>query len=157
MRSEQRVQAQRQLDKKLLPLRDNSALIRPSNGWIRAIRRALGMTSGQLGARMGLSQSRALRIEQGEVAGTLSIDTLERAAQALDCRLVYAFVPNDSLQGLVESRATMLAAKRLNIIGHSMSLEDQALNEEAMQLALETMTKELREKSNKELWADHDG
>lgn len=63
---------------------------RPPRGWIRAIRDALGMTLPQLAGRMNVSASAAIQLEQSEARGAINLATLERAARALDCTLVYA-------------------------------------------------------------------
>jgi predicted DNA-binding mobile mystery protein A len=106
MRSEDRPAARRQLDQQLDRLRPTARLIAaPANGWIRAIREALGMTAIQLGRRLGVSQQRALAIEGAETQGSLTLASLARAAEALDCQLVYALVPRRPLEGLVEERA----------------------------------------------------
>ena len=39
---------------------------RPPRGWIRAIRQALGMTTGQLAQRMGVKQPRVVELEKSE-------------------------------------------------------------------------------------------
>ena len=105
MRPEDRALARRQLDKRLSPLRDTQSLARPPRGWIRAIREALGMTSKQLGVRIGVSQPRVTKIEKAEREGSITLDTLRRTAQAMDCQLIYAFVPRRPLHEHVEARA----------------------------------------------------
>ena len=56
---------------------------RPARGWVAAIRSALGMTTRQLAARLRIRQPSLLAIEKSEVAGTVSLNTLRRAAEAL--------------------------------------------------------------------------
>ncbi len=116
--------ARRHLDVRLAPFR---ALAQepPPRGWIRAVRDALGMSSTELASRMGISQSRIPEIERGEVAGSLKVDTLERAAHALDCEVVYALVPRTSLEESVRAQARRTAEARLAGIRHNMRLEDQ--------------------------------
>ncbi len=97
--------ARRQLDKRLNLLRNMKGLARPSRGWIKAIREALGMTTAQLAKRIGVSQPRAVAIEKAEAESAITLNSLERAARALDCRLVYALVPRDPLEELVSARA----------------------------------------------------
>ena len=127
MRPEDREAARRQLDKRLSPL-NADALARPPRGWIKAIREALGMTTAQLAKRLGVSQPRVVGIEQAEAKGAITLDSLERAAHALDCRLVYALVPRKSLHALVEERAARLAEKRLEPTRHTMALEARAMD-----------------------------
>jgi predicted DNA-binding mobile mystery protein A len=73
------------------------------------------MTTAQLAKRLGVSQPRAIAIQKAEISGSITLDSLERAAQALDCRLVYTLVPKKPLEKLVEERAGALARKRLQV------------------------------------------
>ncbi len=154
MKAQERTRARKNLDKRLNTLSHSDAFTRPPRGWIKAIREALGMTTAQLGLRIGVSQPRALQIEHAELRGTLTLDSLERAAQALNCRLVYALVPIAPLNSMVEQQANALAAKRLEHTTHSMSLEDQALNSDDANEQLHDLAKRLAEKSGSELWED---
>ncbi len=128
MRPKDRATARRQLDKRLNLLDSSEAFSRPPRGWIKAIRESLGMTTAQLGRRLGVSQPRAVAIENAETKGSITLDSLERAAHALDCRLVYTLVPRKPLEDLVKERASLLAKKRLKSTSHSMALEAQELD-----------------------------
>ena len=154
MRPEDRALARRQLDKRLSPLRDMQSPARPPRGWIRAIREALGMTGKQLGKRLGVSQPRASKIEQAEKDGSITLDTLRRTAQALDCQLVYAFVPRAPLQELVEERARARAKDILEATSHSMALENQRADADTDRAHFEALTRELIEKSGPDLWEE---
>lgn len=118
--------ARRHLDRRLAALR-GADVERPPRGWIRALRDALGMSSTELAARIGVTQSRVPAMEQAEVSGSIRLDTLERAARALDCRLVYALVPNSPLEDTVQAQARHRAERHLADVAHSMRLEDQAV------------------------------
>lgn len=157
MRSEDRATARCQLDKRLKILSDPDTLTRPPRGWVRAIREALGMTTAQLARRLGVSQPRAVAIEKAEVKGAITLDSLERAAQALDCRLVYALVPRKSLDALIEDRAGLLARKQLAAAQHSMALEAQSVDPADEREQLKRLIQRLIEQSGSELWEeDHD-
>ena len=153
MRPVDREAARRQLDKRL-SLLNTDALVRPPRGWVKAIREALGMTTAQLAKRLGVSQPRVVGIEQAEAKGAITLDSLERAAHALDCRLVYALVPRISLDALVEERATRLASKRLESTRHTMALEAQALNTDDETEQRKRLIRRLVEQAGSELWDD---
>ncbi|MFT5114214.1 MAG: putative DNA-binding mobile mystery protein A [Parasphingorhabdus sp.] len=152
MKSQDRVVARRQIDRRLRILRDEKAIARPPRGWIRAIREALGMTTAQLGTRMGVSQPRAFAIEKAEENRTLTLETLEKAARALECHLVYALVPREPLEDLLRKRACKLATRKLETTGHSMKLEAQGVNMEDEDEQLKRLIEKLIEKSGSELW-----
>jgi predicted DNA-binding mobile mystery protein A len=154
MRPEDREAARRQLDKRLSTALNADALTRPPRGWVKAIREALGMTTAQLAKRLGVSQPRVVGIEQAEVKGAITLDSLERAAHALDCRLVYALVPRKPLDALVEERATRLASKRLESTRHTMALEAQALDTGDEDEQRKRLIRRLIEQAGSELWED---
>ena len=144
--------ARKQLDKRLNLLQNVDILARPPRGWIKAIREALGMTTAQLGKRLGVSQPRVLGIEKAEVSGSIKLESLERAAHALDCRLVYALAPRKPLEYLVEDQARELAKKRLQATSHSMALEDQRVDEADEQEHLERLVQKLLTQPGSALW-----
>ena len=115
--------ARRRLDQRLVGLDLGQ---RPPRGWVRAIREALGMTTAELGQRMGLTQSRVSQIERSEELGSIRLDTLERAAQALNCQVRYVFVPNEPLEEMVQRQARLRAQAEVDAVTHTMALEDQA-------------------------------
>lgn len=118
------------LERRLAPWRGVQRLApRPHGGWIRAVRDALGMSAADLAARMHVAQSTVARLEASERDGRIQLNTLERAADALGCDLVYAVVPRQPLDELVEAQAQRLAAAHLKTLGHTMALEDQALTD----------------------------
>jgi len=74
-----------------------------------------------------VSQPRIVELEQSEVRGSVTLNTLQRAAEALGCRLVYVLVPDRPLAEVVRERAEKLAARQVGAIEHTMRLEDQAV------------------------------
>ena len=154
MHPSDRATARCQLDKRLSILRDIDALTPPPRGWVKAIREALGMTTAQLAKRIGVSQPRAVAVEQAEARGAITLDSLERAAQALDCRLVYALVPRQPLDALVEERARRLAKKRLHAIRHTMALEAQGVDSGDESDQLERLVRQLIDKAGSGLWQE---
>lgn len=152
MRSADRITARRQLDKRLNVAVDVEVLARPPCGWVKAIREALGMTTAQLAKRMGVSQPRVVTLEQAEAKGAITLDSLERAARALDCRLVYALVPRQSLDALIEERALRIAQKRLQTTSHTMTLEAQGVEKGDESEQLKRLVRQIVEKAGSELW-----
>jgi predicted DNA-binding mobile mystery protein A len=154
MRPQERATARRQLDKRLNSLRNSEEFTRPSHGWIKAVREALGMTTRQLAKRLGVTQPRAVAIEQAEARGSITLDTLERAARALDCRLVYVLVPRAPLDTLAQERAMARAREQLRSTRHSMALEAQSVEASDEQAQLEALARRLLDASGSGLWAD---
>jgi predicted DNA-binding mobile mystery protein A len=146
------VLARKSLEQRLAKLRHAPGLARPPTGWIRAIREALGMTTTQFSKRMGLSQPRASRLQQDEIEDVVTLRTLREAAEALDCALVYALVPNRPLDDIIAARAGLLAEDAIKRISHTMALEDQALSKEQLRSEHARLVKNLLDGPPKRLW-----
>jgi predicted DNA-binding mobile mystery protein A len=128
MRNEFRNLRLQQLDRSLEPYQAARKVPRPSKGWIRTIRQALGVSSGELARRLGTSRQLPLQLEKGEAEDRITLKSLRAVANALDCDLVYALVPRaDNIQGLMETRARAEAKKHVLGVEHSMALENQAV------------------------------
>ena len=153
MRPKDRATARRQLDKRLINIKDIDTH-RPPRGWIKAIREALGLTTAQLGRKLGVSQPRIVKIEKSEANGSITLDSLERAAQALDCRVVYALVPRESLGNIIEKRAHQKAKKRLESTSHTMALEAQRPEPDDENEQLKRLANDLIQKGGSSLWED---
>lgn len=153
MRAVDRVRARKNLDNRLILLR-NLELSRPPRGWVKAIRDALGMTAAQLAERIGVTRPRVHEIEKSEITGSITLESLERAARALDCKLVYAFVPRAPLEAMVQERALKLATKRIARTAHTMALEDQSLDAPDQETQLRDLAKKLAETQGSKLWEE---
>lgn len=125
MKIENRKRARERLDARLAPLKPAERFLPPNKGWVRAIRDALGMSGVQFARRLQVQPPSVTALEASEESGTIQLKTLRRAAEALDCRLVYALVPNNTLEGMVSARARALALRDLGRVSHTMKLEAQ--------------------------------
>jgi predicted DNA-binding mobile mystery protein A len=119
----------RHLDKRFAALRPIAKSPRPAKGWLRAVRDALGMTTAQYARRLGVSQPRIIELEQSEASGSVTLNTLQRAAEALGCRLVYVLLPERPLADTVRERAETLAARQLADKQVSKDLHRQRIEE----------------------------
>lgn len=128
MKTEIRIRARDRLDEKLGAIKPIERFAVPPKGWIRAIRDAIGMTGPQLGRRLGMTAQGIVSLEKSEAHGKIQLSTLRRAAEAMDCILVYALIPKTSLKEMVDRRARELALRALKRVSHSMALEDQRVD-----------------------------
>ena len=140
-----------QLDRVLAPWRSLSPS-RPSGGWLRAVRQALGMTTRQLAKTVGVTQAAVVDAERTEAKGDITLATLRRYAAALGCELTYALVPKRPLQEIVEERADGIARDQVSRVRHSMSLEDQATNKDNSERDIEDLRRKLLEGKRSRLW-----
>jgi predicted DNA-binding mobile mystery protein A len=145
--------ARRHLDERLNPLR-SATLTRPPKGWLRAIRDALGMTTRQLAQRAGVSQPTVTAWERSERRDAITLGKLREAAAALDCELVYALIPRQSLEKTVRDRARVMVDDHISRTHHSMQLEDQALGAADLDRERERLIDDLLRGRPSHLW-DH--
>ncbi len=143
----------KQLDNRLsrlLPLLETQ----PREGWVRAIREALGMSARQLAHRMGVSQATLAKMEKGEVEKTITLKSLERIAEALDCKLVHVLVPKDSLEEMVRRQARATAEKLVKRVSHSMELEKQGVSQRRREEQIDELAEEMARNLSRDLWED---
>ena len=124
----------------------------PQKGWIRAIRDALGMPARQLANRLGVTQQAVNRIEKEELSGSVTISTMRRIAESLDCVFVYGFVPRKSLEETIARQAKKVAIQRLTQASQTMSLEKQALSSKENQQILLDLVDDLIRTHPSNLW-----
>jgi predicted DNA-binding mobile mystery protein A len=144
----------KQLDKTLLGFRPILGISIPQKGWIRAVRDSLGMSGRQLADCLGATRQRVSEIERDELTGSVTLKSMRKVADCLDCVFVYAFVPRTSLEHTVHDRAKQVAEERLKRASQSMLLEAQELNEDDELDALSDMIEEMIETLPSTLWDD---
>ena len=152
MRGKQKKLAIEQLDETMKSFESLKAMSAPRKGWIRAIRDTLGMTGGQLAKRLKVNQQRVARIEQDEVLGKVTLNTMQNVAEAMDCVFVYGVVARDSLEQIVREQAELAAKKRMARSNQMMRLEKQELSEVDKAKAMQTIIDEIVETMPKSLW-----
>jgi predicted DNA-binding mobile mystery protein A len=141
----------RQLDRVVRPLAKVAPQF-PSRGWIKTVREAIGMSFRQIGQRLALTQQSVAELEHGEQTGSISLKNLTRVAEAMQCRLVYAFVPNESFERLVRQQAERVADQIVQRVETSMSLEDQGTESNAQRQRKEDLIAELVRTTPRNLW-----
>ena len=130
-----------QLEAKMKAFGLSKSETRPANGWLRSVRTALGMTLEQLGNRLSIAKQNVGKLEQREQEGSITLNSLRQAANALDMELVYGLVPKDgSLGALIERKARELAIEIVSRTSNTMKLEDQENSNERIRRAINERT-----------------
>jgi predicted DNA-binding mobile mystery protein A len=142
-RSESAAQARRELDRKFAAAELEPVRARPRSGWIRAIRASLGMSQATLAERLGVSRSAVDKLERAELHGGVTIAKLAEVAGALDCTLVYALVPNTTLEQTATAQARSAAAGFLDYAARTMALEDQEIDDARQREAIDRYAQQL--------------
>src|ERR1035437_1664031 len=134
------------LDKKLAGLKSEDFKA-PSKGWIRALRDALGMSSAQLGKRLGKVSQSVDDWESAEANGSIQLKTLRQAAEALGCNLIYALVPKTSLDYIYQTQVRKIAMRDLKRVAHTMKLEAQGTDDAELESRIDAYIRDkLRER-----------
>lgn len=142
----------RQLDRALEAYSAAKRLERPRDGWVRAVREGLGMSLRQLAARAGVSKTAAQAVERSEASETVQLDTLRKFADAMECDLVYALVPRDSLQAIVSRQARRIATLRVGRVAESMELEAQGVAPAERDRHIERLTEDILGDRGRDFW-----
>ena len=153
MKQENQKLMREQLDKKIEAFQKVAKIATPIGGWIKAVRSSLGMTLKQLSKKVGVSSQSINQLEQREKDGAITIDKLREIASALNMKLVYGFVPNDnSLENMIEKRATEIATEIVMKTSHNMKLENQENSNERLKVAIKNRANKIKEELPSYLW-----
>ncbi len=83
--------------------------------------RSMGVSYAELGDRLQASRSLAAQQEKAEVDDRITLKSLRACAAALDCELVYAFVPRAiSIEEALATHARAAASQTVRRVEHSM-------------------------------------
>ena len=127
---------------------------RPRDGWVSAVRQALGMSQTQLAKRMGIAPSSIAALQKNETNGGISLARLQRAADALDCDLQYVLVPREPLAQIIATQARRRARQLIRRVNESQALEDSAMPSETLDAAVDDLAAELALQRPSDLWND---
>jgi predicted DNA-binding mobile mystery protein A len=100
----------------------------PARGWLRAVREAVGLTQGSVAARASVKRQSYSQFETAEEKGTITLGSLRRAAEAMDCELVYFLIPKESVSSTYLGLTAIHdpVARQLQATEHSLSLGGRA-------------------------------
>lgn len=140
-------------DRKLTVFKPAENVIIPSRGWLNVVRTALNMTLQQLGKRLNITAQSAKDVELREAAGTITLNRLREAAQAMNMKLVYGLIPLDgSIEKMIEKRALTLAREIVLRTSQSMKLEDQENSSGRIEKAIKEKSNEIIDELPKYIW-----
>lgn len=153
MKSEQKRLLVTQLSRRMAHFKEAKNYQMPSEGWIYAIRTALGMSLKQLGQRLKMTPQGIKDIERREKDGSLTLQRLREVANALDMQLVYGVIPREqTLEKMIEKRARELAREIVMKTSHTMHLENQGLDEDAIKETIDNRAEKIKNEMPKDLW-----
>ena len=125
----------------------------PPEGWIATIRKALRMSGTDLGRRLDLKRGRISQVEKAEPNGSVTLKTMERMAEGLGCRFVYAIIPKSgNLEDVIRAQASNKAREIVSRAATHMALEKQSIGYEKNLEEIEKLTEALVRLQPSDLW-----
>ena len=131
-----------------------SQLPRVSEGWITAMRKALGMSGAQLARRAGITRAAVNASEHKENDGAITLRKMSELAEAMDCEFVYAIVPKGSSKDVIRRQARRKAEKLVRRARAHMALEKQALSDQHTAEEIERVARDLIVQMPSDFWED---
>lgn len=141
-----------QVDRNLAQAKELFFNVPKYDGWIKTVREALGMSTRQLAKRLNASQSVVTSAERNELAHTITLAQLDKLADALGCKVVYSFIPESSLEAMVNERAEAIAKTQVSMVQHTMRLEDQSVGHDFSEQQINIIKQKLLEGKWSKLW-----
>ena len=113
--TDRHAETRKKLDETMLAFRLARRAVGETKGCLRAVRQAVGIPVDEVARRLGVCRWEVFRLEKSESESRIMLNTLRRAAAALDCELVYGLTPREGT--LEELAAAQKAA-------HEKALEE---------------------------------
>lgn len=126
----------------------------PPEGWLCTARNALGMSAAALSRRLGKTRALVSNTEKAELEGGVTLKTMQSMAEAMNCRFVYAIVPNDSVDAILKARAHEKARKLVEAGSKHMALEQQSLSQQQIAFEIERLAAEMLKDIPADFWND---
>lgn len=126
----------------------------PPEGWLCTVRKALKMSGAQLARRLGVSRSQVSKTEKNELSGSVTIRTIQHMAEKMDCRFVYAIVPEKRVEDILLARAKEKATHIVSRTNEHMALEGQILSNEQIMFEIERLQMQLANNMPSDFWDD---
>ena len=127
----------------------------PPEGWLRTVRKALGMSGAQLAKRMNVTRARIAQAESAELDGGITLKSMRATAEAMGCRFVYAIIPaSGDVEDLIAAQARKKAAAIVDTASKHMALENQKLPDDKIAQQVERLARELALEMPPNFWRD---
>ncbi len=124
----------------------------PPRGWIHAARDALGMSVAQLANRLDVTRAATYKLEQRELSRTVSLKQLDKAAEAMDCDVVYMIVPRNTFEQAIRDQTRKKAERKLSNANLSMGLEAEGVRDEKLAAAVSSSSGYTEALTDRYLW-----
>jgi predicted DNA-binding mobile mystery protein A len=125
----------------------------PPEGWLRTVRKALGMSGTDVAKKMGVTRARVAQAEHAELTGGVTLKSMRATAEAMGCRFVYAIIPpSGRIEDIVMAQARKKAMTLVGTASKHMALENQALSNDKLAEEAERLTREIAQELPPDFW-----
>ncbi len=129
------------------------SLAKPLGGWIAAFQEAIGMNAPALAERLSVSRNTIYASIRNEQAGTISLNQLEKIAEAMGGRLVYAIVPRDgAVEDIVLAQARAKARRIIQRTRAHMALEEQSEGLRSEAEMVDELARDIIREGRRDFW-----
>lgn len=129
------------------------SLAKPVGGWIATFQEAIGMNAPALAERLNVSRNTIYASIKNEKAGTISLNQLEKIAEAMGGRLVYAIVPREGpVQDIVLAQARAKARHIIKRTRAHMALEEQSEGLRSEAEMVEELAADIVREGRRDFW-----
>jgi predicted DNA-binding mobile mystery protein A len=129
------------------------SIAKPFGGWISTFQEAIGMNAPALAERLGISRNNIYAAVQTEKAGTISVNQLEKIAEAMGGRLVYAIIPRDGpVEDIVLAQARSKARRIIQRTRAHMALEEQTDGLRSEAEMVEELAEDIIREGRRDFW-----
>lgn len=126
----------------------------PSEGWLKQMRKSLGMSASSLARRIAITKPAVYQTERKELEGGVTIRQMQKFAQAMGGRFVYAVVPNNPIEETMRACARKKAKAIVDRVNIHMALEKQEVSSEQSERTVERIADELIRTMPRDFWDD---
>lgn len=127
----------------------------PKEGWIKTMRKAIGMSVINIAKNMGVTRASVYQSERLEKSGGITLRQMEQIAGAMKCKFVYAIVPHDnfkSVQDMINWQSKKKAVEIVKKASVHMALEAQDLSLEQREYEVKRIMDELLKDMPSDFW-----
>ena len=129
------------------------AFTKPMGGWLATFQEAIGMSAPSLAERLGVSRNSVYSSIQNEQAGTISLNQLDKMAEAMGGKLVYAIIPREGpVEGIIMAQARKKAERIIQRTRAHMALEEQTEGLRSQEEMIEELAGELTREMPRDFW-----
>jgi predicted DNA-binding mobile mystery protein A len=127
----------------------------PPEGWLRTVRKALGISGAELARKMGVTRARVSQAEHAELTGGVTLKSMQATAEAMGCRFVYAIIPPGRIEDVIMAQARKKALAIVGTASQHMALENQALPNDRIAQEVERLTREIAQEMPSDFWREN--